>query len=131
MPASYPLLPQTMTEVFRWFQIFYDDLRSNPPMDVKYYFPELDNLGIRRQVNNWICKYIVILFIRQFSLNKSYTYQDFTSLPRFSDKIYELLQLKELLPTFEHYFLEITYNSELLEQLGYRELIKKESVYNS
>lgn len=129
MPASYPLLPQTMTEVFRWFQIFYDDLRSNPPMDVKYYFPELDNLGIRRQVNNWICKYIVILFIRQFSLNKSYTYQDFTSLPRFSDKIYELLQLKELLPTFEHYFLEITYNSELLEQLGYRELIKKESVY--
>lgn len=34
-----------------------------------------------------------------------------------------------MLPTFEHYFLEITYNSELLEQLGYRELIKKESVY--
>lgn len=96
---------------------------------MKYYFPELDNLGIRRQVNSWICKYVVILFIRQFSLNKSYTYQDFTSLPRFSDKIYELLQLKELLPTFEHYFLEITYNSELLEQLGYRELIKKESVY--
>ena len=129
MPASYPLLPQTMTEVFGWFQIFYDDLRSNPPMDVKYYFPELDNLGIRRQVNNWICKYVVILFIRQFSLNKSYTYQDFTSLPRFSDKIYELLQLKELLPTFEHCFLDITYNSELLEQLGYTELIKKESVY--
>lgn len=129
LPASYPLLPQTMTEVFKWFQIFYDDFRHNPPMDVKYSYPGLDNLGIRQQVNSWICKYIVILFIRQFSLNKSYTYQDFTSLPHFSDNIYELLQLKELMPTFEHYFLEISYNSELLEQLGYTELIKKKSVY--
>lgn len=129
LPASYPLLPQTMTEVFKWFQIFYDDFRHNPPMDIKYSYPGLDNLGIRQQVNSWICKYIVILFIRQFSLYKSYTYQDFTSLPHFSDKIYELLQLKELMPTFEHYFLEISYNSELLEQLGYTELIKKKSVY--
>lgn len=129
IPASYPLLPQTMTEVFEWFQIFYHDLRHNPPIDVKYYFPNLDNLGIRHQVNKWICKYIVILFIRQFSLTRNYIYQDFTSLPHFSNERDELLRIKESLPTFERYFLEMTYHPEVLKQLGYEELIEKKFVY--
>ena len=62
-PPKYVLLPESMTEIFYWFEHFRNEFKNiGTPIDLKYYFPELDNLGNRRQVNYWICSYLTILF---------------------------------------------------------------------
>jgi len=52
-PPEYVLLPKTPTDIFHWFEYFRNELNRQTPIDFsfRYSFPELDNLGNRRQVN--------------------------------------------------------------------------------
>lgn len=62
-PPSYPLLPKTMDEIFYWFDHFSNEYKSRAePIEYKYFFPEIDNLGISRNVVHNICLYISLLF---------------------------------------------------------------------
>ncbi|KYG84159.1 hypothetical protein AWW67_03350 [Roseivirga seohaensis] len=131
-PPKYVLLPQSMTEVFYWFEIFRNEFKNRKtPIDLKYYFPELDNLGNRRQVNYWICSYITVLYVRQYSLNKYYTYQDFTGLPSLPDSVTELSNWLDSASYFEKCLNDILENKSLFSELGYFEIIeaKKEEFY--
>lgn len=123
-PPSYPLLPANMSEIFKWFEHFRNDYKvGKAPIDLMFSFPELDNLGNSHQIKYWICSYISVLFIRQYTLTKYYIFQDFTSLPNLPNEIQELNNWLGSIPYFEKCYNEIISNNELLECLGFSQLV--------
>jgi len=124
MPPSYELLPETMTDIFYWFEEFRNEYKRNKPIDLKYYFPELDNYGNSGKITYWISSYIVLLFIRQFSRNENYTYQDFTSLPELPKNILELNNWYDGLAFFEKCLTDVTQDNELLSATNFQNIVK-------
>lgn len=117
---KYVLLPKSTTELFEWFEHFRNDYKHiGTPVDFKYYFPELDNLGNRRQVTYWICCYLTVLFIRQFFLVQYYTYQNFTDLPNLPDEIGELGNWLDSTSYLEKCLNDVLENTLLLKTLNY------------
>lgn len=124
-PPNYVLLPETMTQIFSWLENFWNELKNGwTPIEFKYYFPELDNLGNSRQVNYWIGGYFSILFVRQYSLNQHYIYQDFTSLPNLPDDVLKLSSWLDNILFFERCLNDVLLNKELITELGYEKLIE-------
>lgn len=123
-PPNYPLLPQTTTEIFQWFEYFRNEFKHKTPIDLKYFFPELDNLGNRRQVNYWICCYVAILFVRQYSLQKYYTYQNFTAQPNLPDDVVTLSSWLDSVSFFEKCLKDILINQELILNLEFEKIIE-------
>lgn len=123
-PPKYVLLPETMTQIFHWFENFRNEFKHRTPIDLRYYFPELDNLGNRRQVNYWICSYIAILFLRQYSLHQYYTYQNFTALPNLPDDVLELSSWLDSVSFFERCLNNVLSNKELIKDLEFEKLVE-------
>jgi hypothetical protein len=130
-PPKYVLLPETTTEILYWFENFRNEFKHRTPIDLRYYFPELDNLGNRRQVNYWICNYIAILFLRQYSLHQQYIYQNFTALPNLPDDVFELSSWLDSVSYFERCLNNVLSNKELIKDLEFEKLIeeKKDDFY--
>jgi hypothetical protein len=113
-----------MSEIFYWFENFRNEFRNTgTPIDLIYYFPELDNLGNRRQVKYWICSYITVLFLRQYSLHQYYTFQNFTALPNLPDDLMELNSWFDGISFFEKCLNDILSNQALIAELEYKELV--------
>jgi len=123
-PPNYPLLPQTTTDIFQWFEYFRNEFKHRTPIDLRYYFPELDNLGNRQQVNFWICSYIAVLFLRQYSLHQYYTYQNFTTQPTLPNDILELSSWLDSASFFERCLNNILSNKELITDLEFEKVIE-------
>ncbi|NPA33854.1 MAG: hypothetical protein GXO48_02875 [Chlorobi bacterium] len=124
-PPQYPLLPRTMDEVFYWFDYFYNDLYRLDSIDLRYPFPGLDNLGNSRQINIWICRYIALLFIRQYTLPRYLIIGKPIAHPRLPDKIRDLHRWLNNIEFFKKCLEDILSNERLLEELGYKELVRK------
>lgn len=123
-PPKFVLLPETMTEIFEWFEEFRNEFKNRQtPIDIKFYFPELDNLGNRRQVNYWICCYLIVLFLRQWTLHRYYTFQDFTALPNLPSNVVELNNWLATVSFFENCLKDVLANDELINILGYKDII--------
>jgi hypothetical protein len=119
-PPSYPLLPQTMDEIFYWFNQFSNEFKSrSEPLEYKYYFPEIDNLGISSNVSHNICKYISLLFVRQFTQQAIYVYQNFKIFHNLTDDLQELYSYNDRLPYFRNCIEKILSNKELLKTLEF------------
>ncbi len=120
-PPSYPLLPQTMDEIFYWFDQFSNEFKSRAePIEYKYFFPELDNLGISRNVAHNICLYISLLFVRQFTQQTIYVYQDFKIFHNLTDDLQDLYSYNDRLPYFKSCIEKILSNKTLLDTLNYK-----------
>ncbi len=130
-PPKYVLLPETMDQIFEWFEYFRNGSRHWTPIDLKYFFPELDNLGNRQQVNYWICSYIVILFIRQYSLQPYFIYHKFTDLPDLPDDVLKLSSWLDSISYFEKCLNNLLENTKLIEDLKFEKLVvaNKDSFY--
>lgn len=124
-PPKYVLLPETMTQIFFWFEYFRNEFKHRTPIDLRYYFPGLDNLGNRRQVNYWICSYITILFLRQYSRHQYFTYQDFTALPNLPDNVLELSSWLDSVSFFERCLNDVLSNKELIADLEFTKLVEE------
>ncbi len=122
-PPRYVLLPEKMTQIFYWFEHFSNKFKHNTPIDFKYSFPELDNLGNSRQVIDWICNYITILFLRQYSLHPHYIFQDFTTLPDLPDDILELSSWLGSIPFFEKCLNNVLSNKKLIADLNLKKIV--------
>ena len=119
-PADYPLLPNKMDEIFYWFDYFSNEFRNiDEPIEYKFPFPELDNLGTSRNISHNICLYIAILFIRQFTRNKIYTFQDFKRFINLTDNLQDLYSYNDRLSYFKNCLNVILQNEELLTKLNY------------
>lgn len=127
-PPRYVLLPESMTEIFIWFEKFRNDFKNTyNSIDNKYYFLGLDNLGNSGEVVYWICVYIIILFIRQYSLHQYYSFQNFTALPNLPDSVIELNNWLDSVAYFERCIGDVLSNEELLTELGYEKISKDKS----
>ena len=125
-PPRYPLLPENMTDIFFWFENFRNEFTTRSlPIDSKYSFPELDNLGNSRQVILWICKYLTLLFIRQYSLPTYYVFQRHTSQPKLPDDIIELNNWLDSVRYFEYCLTQTLENKELITVLNWENLTKQ------
>lgn len=125
-PPRYVLLPENMTTIFMWFESFSNEFKSRrEPLDLRYSFPELDNLGTRRQVNFWLCSYMTLLFVRLYSLNQHYTYQNFTAQPNLPESIADLRDWLQAIPFFERCLNGILENEELLKALGFEKVVEE------
>jgi hypothetical protein len=123
-PPEYVLLPQTMTDIFYWYEEFRNEFKYRlEGFKINYVFPELDNYGVSHQVRNWVCKYLVILYIRQFKLIEIYTFQDHTGKPNLPEDVRELRNWRDSVTHFEMNLQKIIDNKELLKVIGYSTLI--------
>ncbi|WP_299161151.1 hypothetical protein [uncultured Tenacibaculum sp.] len=119
-PPSYPLLPQTMDDIFYWFNHFSNEFKTrDEPIEYKYYFPEIDNLGISRNVSHNICLYISLLFIRQFTQQTIYVYQNFKIFHNLTNDLQDLYSYNDRLPYFKNCIEKVISDTELLNTLGY------------
>lgn len=109
-----------MYEVFYWFCYFKDGyIQDRTPIDFKYRFPEVDNLGVSRQITFWIYKYVAVLFVRQYFVQINYTNRGSTELLRMPDTVIELLKWKYSMEYFEFCLGKIWHQQDLLTTLGY------------
>lgn len=123
-PPSYPLLPLSMTEIFTWFEHFRNEFKAlGLPLDSKYYFPELDNLGNRLQITYWICSYLCLLFIRQFSLHTYYVFQNHTAQPQLPDEVIELNNWLDSVSFFKRCLDSVLVNEGLIDDLQFTQII--------
>lgn len=131
IPPRYELLPNSMKQVVELYLKFYDPYENKFPFIThKYYFPDLEGLNADYTVKKWICAYVGVLFLRQYTLIPHYIYDkplDFPSIPQTArDKrmwIDNLGYLKDLVK-------ETLSNELLLETLNLR-FISKEWCDNS
>lgn len=120
-PPSYPLLPQTMDEIFYWFDQFSNEYKSlDEPIEYKYFFPEIDNFGISRNISHNICLYVSLLFVRQFTQQTIYVYQNFKIFHNLTDDLQELYSYNDRLPYFNSCIEKIVSNKELLDTLEFK-----------
>jgi len=69
IPPQYELLPDTMNEIFRLYFYFRDPYEmEHSQLSNRYYFPELEGLNSNGIIKKWICQYVALLFIRQYSI---------------------------------------------------------------
>jgi len=120
-PPRYPLLPSTLGDIFtRYFKLCQTFDRDLWDKALRYSFPKVDSINSDWIVNSWIRKYLVILFLRQYTLQRYYTFENFLELPnspktqaekkhwidniqRFIDQLKEVLTNTEYLKTLNLY----------------------------
>lgn len=75
-PPKYELLPERMDEVFERYNHFFDPYGENYPfIEFVFNFPEVEGLNGSGVIKKYICKYIALLFLRQYSLQIYLSYQ--------------------------------------------------------
>lgn len=120
-PPQYNLLPNNLDEIFHFFFKFLDPNEQNFPwINNKYYFPNLEGLNAQGLIKSWICKYICILYFRQFNTLTYYTYQKPTEKPALPQKIEDKRLWLENLKYFKKLIEEVLQNDQLLSKLNFQ-----------
>lgn len=119
-PPQYVLLPIHMTEVFNSFFKFWDPNERNFPwISEKYSFPELDSLNDLNLIKSWICKYIGVLYLRQFNIRTNYSNQNPTEIPNSPNDIANKRLWLKNIKHFKKIVEDLILEEELLTKLGY------------
>ena len=120
-PPDYKLLPYKMRDIFDWIDFFRNENKQIPKFIIgfsRYQFPNLDSVGTNKQVVFWICRYLCVLFIRQYKLSKSLYYSNITNQPYLNDlSLMELYNWKESITYFKFCLNKVLEDKEALEQL--------------
>lgn len=120
-PPDYKLLPYKMRDIFDWIEFFRNENKQIPKFIIgfsRYQFPNLDSVGTNKQVVFWICRYLCVLFIRQYKLSKSLYYSNITNQPYLNNlPLMELYNWKESITYFKFCLNKVLEDKEALEQL--------------
>ncbi len=67
IPPKYELLPDSMKEILTLF-VEYSDVfdMNNDAISFQFGFPEIDGAMADYSIKNWVCKYLAVLFLRQY-----------------------------------------------------------------
>lgn len=104
IPPDYVLLPKQMIEIYQSFMKFYDPYdREYPWITHKYYFPGLEGLNADREIKEWICKYLSLLFIRQLNITSHYMNYDPLELYNLPNNLAEKRLWAENIKYFKNY----------------------------
>jgi len=81
-PPSYDLLPHGPDRIFRNFAKFIDPYdREYAFISFKYPFPDTNGINADGLIKKWICSYISLIFLKQYTLNSYFTYDNHLGLP--------------------------------------------------
>lgn len=120
-PPEYLLLPKSMDEVFDIYFDFEDPFNGKYPF-INSAFGFLDSGGFEMdsEVRHWICSFIALLFLRQFTLtSRLYKQKDSLAPPSGRPKHIQKEQWSEGLTNFRSLVVElIDNNKELLKITG-------------
>ena len=110
-------MPKSTTEIFNWFNFFKNEFGTGyKPIDIKYQFPGLDNLGTRQEVTFYVCQYMTLLFIREMRINKQQKNNYNLEQPELpSTNVLKLLNWQESITYFRHCIKVVLKNKKLLE----------------
>lgn len=102
-PPHYVLVPNSLAEIIYWYMGL---LSFNPnsvyKYELRYPFFGLQ-AGVRNNsiINGWIQKYLYILMLRLATLNRTYIYDDFYSLPALPESLSEKNEWLESTPIIQ------------------------------
>jgi hypothetical protein len=120
VPQRYPLLPLSMADIFMWFEHFSNEFKHRVmPVEHQYPFPELDNYGNSGQISHSICKYMALLFVRQFTMRNNYIYENAYGQPHLPESVIELGNWKNNIPYFKNCLNQILADAQLISSLNY------------
>lgn len=120
IPPKYVLLPDSMNEIFKFFfKIRIDFNLEYEWISNKYPFPRLSGLRADGMVKKWISSYLVILFLRQYSLHSYFIYSRPLDFPKLPPTQGEKKAWIEGLDFFKELVIDLLGNSEILELLGF------------
>jgi len=69
LPPVYEMLPNNMNEIFKQYFRFRDPYDEDyMRIRQRYYFPNLEGINSEYVIKNWICKYMTLLFLRQYTI---------------------------------------------------------------
>lgn len=118
-PPKYVLLPESMTEVFQWFMHFRDYYeRKIPFISNRYPYPNIEGVDAGGFIRNWICKYISILFLRQYTLRPNY-YKKTVDIPGLPESKDDRLFWLQNIDYFKSLVSNILEDKDLLKDIGF------------
>ena len=119
IPPQYELLPNSMDEIFDLYFNFRDPYEMKLPwISQRYYFPELGGLNSDGIIKKWICQYIALLFVRQYSIVPHLVIMKPLNPPRIPLTQAEKRQWIDNLDYFKALVEEVLKNKELLSSVG-------------
>jgi len=119
-PPDYVLLPQTMNDVFLLFFDFIDPYHFRRPfIEHTYPFPEFDGLNAGDFIRTFICKYIALLFIRQYTIVPYLIIQRPLDMPNFPSTQREKRNWLDSIDYFQAMVEEIMSTPDLLEAVHF------------
>jgi hypothetical protein len=128
IPPRYELLPITMTTIFNVFIRFFDDNHMMFPYP--YHFPGLDGIYGEGQSKNWICRYLALLLVRQYTLTSYYYGYNPIAMPQLPTSQGDIQTWINNLPVLKAFVKEVQDNRTLMKVTGY-ETVTDQSCANS
>ena len=120
MPPRYELLPETMTEIFIEYYKFLDPNNQNFSwITTQYYFPDLEGYSADSTVKYWICRYIGLLLIRQYSIVPYLTFMKPLELPHLPDKLIQKRRWLDNINSFKKHVSDLYVDEEIKIPLGF------------
>lgn len=119
IPPRYELLPISMEEIFNRFVDFHDPYgMEHYLISYKYNFPGMEGQIANSIIKTWICKYVAILFLRQYSIIPYLSLIKPLELPAIPSKQNEKKKWIHSLNFFKKLVTEVYNDQNLLNQVG-------------
>lgn len=119
IPPDYSPLPKMMNEIFENYFYFRNPFEFNiGSISRKYSFPNIEGVQADPQIKNWISKYIVLLFIRQWSLYSHLTIENPLEYPKLPEKQREKSFWLLYMDFFEKLTSELLSDKALMSDVG-------------
>jgi len=119
VPPKYELLPDTIDEIFNTYIRFRDPFERNYPFITdRYYFPEQEGLNADGIIKKWICKYIALLFLRQYTIHPHLITMKPLAIPSIPETQREKRIWIDNVDYFKLLVNEVLGNPKLLSSLG-------------
>ena len=127
-PPKYILVPSTMSEVINMYMqiAFKDGSRGFMYYESNYPFIGVRGVNASDIIRFWIKKYMVVLFLRQYTLNTYYIYEDTLQMPRVPESMSEKYAWNNELDVLKDLLQKICADTEMLEALGYQHMSDKQ-----
>lgn len=118
-PPQYVLLPESMDEIFIFYNQIHNLLESRYQWISSIYpYPKLTGVNADDVIKKWISSYMAILFLRQYGIHSYYSSNEPLDFPTLPNRQIEINAWIDGLDFFKKLIKEHLENKELLSLLG-------------
>jgi len=118
-PPQYVLLPESMNEIFIFYNQIHNLLESRYQWISSIYpYPKLTGVNADDVIKKWISSYMAILFLRQYGIHSYYSSNEPLDFPTLPNRQIEINAWIDGLDFFKKLIKEHFENKELLSLLG-------------